>query len=124
MVMKALNADVVHFQRGDIPRRGDPFDAIVWEGFEINIRDQKAFDIGKQRERPTVDSARFPPRYVRDGPKSGRWVDSGDERGMGCGAGACEGSSSGPSSDSDEIEDADAAWAREEPEDPIDDFSD
>ncbi|KAI0323634.1 hypothetical protein GY45DRAFT_1332398 [Cubamyces sp. BRFM 1775] len=95
-------------------------------------------DIGKQRERPTVDSARFPPRYVRDGAKSGRRIDSEDEleggdgeRGMG-GAGAREGSSSSLYTDGDEIEDADAAWGAREhrprggelADDPIDEFSD
>ncbi|KAL7284865.1 hypothetical protein ACG7TL_002178 [Trametes sanguinea] len=36
-------------------------------------------DVGKHRKRPTVDSARFPPRYVRDGPKSQRYIDSDEE---------------------------------------------
>ncbi|KAJ2974932.1 hypothetical protein NUW54_g11813 [Trametes sanguinea] len=33
-------------------------------------------DIGKHRERPTIDSTRFPARYARDGPKSRRYIDS------------------------------------------------
>ncbi|KAH9889285.1 hypothetical protein C8Q73DRAFT_793501 [Cubamyces lactineus] len=53
-------------------------------------------DIGKHCKRPMVDCVRFPPCYARDGPKN-----------------------------SDETEDADAAWGvYEQPEDPIDDFSD
>ncbi|OSC96577.1 hypothetical protein PYCCODRAFT_1377310 [Trametes coccinea BRFM310] len=71
-------------------------------------------DIGKRRERPTIDSAKFPPRYVRDGPKSRRYIDSDEEK--------------------DDIEDADdwgavsgqrVGLARGEPaEDPIESFSD
>ncbi|OSC99653.1 hypothetical protein PYCCODRAFT_1438017 [Trametes coccinea BRFM310] len=36
-------------------------------------------DIGKRRERPTIDSVKFPPRYARDGPKSQRYIDSDKE---------------------------------------------
>ncbi|KAJ3008681.1 hypothetical protein NUW54_g3063 [Trametes sanguinea] len=36
-------------------------------------------DIGKHRKRPTIDSTRFPPRYIRDGPKSQRYIDSDEE---------------------------------------------
>ncbi|KAL1938474.1 hypothetical protein VTO73DRAFT_11497 [Trametes versicolor] len=33
-------------------------------------------DIKKRRARPTVDTLRFPPRYIRNGPKSFKWVSS------------------------------------------------
>lgn len=37
-------------------------------------------DMKQRRERPTVDAGKYPPRYVRDGPKSKRWIgDSTDE---------------------------------------------
>ena len=36
-------------------------------------------DSGEHRERASVDSKRFPPRYVRKGPKSKRWIDSDSE---------------------------------------------
>ncbi|KAJ3005184.1 hypothetical protein NUW54_g4457 [Trametes sanguinea] len=36
-------------------------------------------DVGKRRERPTIDSAKYPPRYIRDGPKSQRYIDSDEE---------------------------------------------
>ncbi|CDO72598.1 hypothetical protein BN946_scf184985.g17 [Trametes cinnabarina] len=35
-------------------------------------------DVGKHRERPTVDSAKYPPWYTRDGPKSQRYIDSNE----------------------------------------------
>ena len=36
-------------------------------------------DSGEHRERRKVDSARFPPRFVRKGPKSKKWIDSDSE---------------------------------------------
>lgn len=77
-------------------------------------------DVKKRRARPTVDSVKYPPRFVRDGPKSGRRVDTDDEDESGEELEGLE-----------EIEDV-GDWEPprrgvvrgELPEDPIDSFSD
>ncbi|KAL1947146.1 hypothetical protein VTO73DRAFT_14107 [Trametes versicolor] len=90
-------------------------------------------DVGKRRapRRPTANLVKYPPRFVRDGPKSGRRVDTDDED-----EGEGEGGSAVPEGASElegleEIEDV-GDWELprrrvvrgELPEDPIDSFSD
>ncbi|KAI0323574.1 hypothetical protein GY45DRAFT_1439548 [Cubamyces sp. BRFM 1775] len=98
-------------------------------------------DFGRQRDRPTVDSAKYPPRHVRNGPKSSRGIDDTDEEiedspedGVRTaeGGGVCDRSRLESFSDVDEIEDADTVWGTRErrlvsgelAEDPIEYFSD
>lgn len=74
----------------------DPRNACPGPLFQDPISRGQRNDVGKRRDRPAVDSSKYPPRYVRDGPKSARRVDTDSE----------------PESEGEveEIEDADEFW--------------
>ena len=94
-------------------------------------------NLGQHWVRPTIDPVRFPPRFVRNGPKSARGVDTDTESESASeiesGSGSGSGSKDGGTQSESEIEDADGYWgcvarpkARKQytelEEDPIEEF--
>ncbi|RPD53833.1 hypothetical protein L226DRAFT_526976 [Lentinus tigrinus ALCF2SS1-7] len=134
MQMSVIRSLLWLFERGRLYfRRATPgeifaareslYNAVPGLRFALPITRNCHMNLNQHWVRPTIDPAKFPPRFIRNGTKSTRGVDT-DE------SGDDEGNSEGTETVS-EIEDADEYWGAVVPlrkrfheleEDPISDF--